>query len=117
MHDGGIHEGREKARRMDRTITLNLTAEEATQLLGKAMSEISESCWGAGWRDGTEDALPPLIALAVATGENQEWGQLWIWTQDANLIMQIADALGHWATLGLHIDGPEYLPYQPRQEG
>lgn len=108
MHDKGIDD----RGRMDKTITVILTDAQGTQLLGKLMSEISETCWASGWFRGVEDDLPRIIAMAAATRDKQEWGKLFVWPDDADLIIALVTALGHWATPS--DDDLVYLPYQPK---
>lgn len=99
---------------MDKTITITLTNEQCTQILGRMMSEISERCWTAGWISGAEDDLPPLIAMAAASRETQGWGQSLVWPDESDIMIALVASMGHWATLNPDINGIEYLPYQPK---
>lgn len=67
------------------------------QLLGKAMSDISEECFYAGWLGGTEDEVPELCRRAIETDQPQVWGQGTITPDQAIGLNYIAEQLGYWA--------------------
>jgi hypothetical protein len=69
------------------------------QLLGQAMSEVSEECWSAGWLGGTEDAIPILCHRAIESGQPQRWGGGAITVEQARGMSFLAEQLGCWANL------------------
>ena len=83
----------------------------ATQILGKAMSAISERCYRAGWLGGTEYFVPELCRRAVANGRSQPWGHDTVSPAEANSLIQIACTSGAWADLD--DVGTGYEPFDP----
>ncbi|WP_439629454.1 hypothetical protein [Gemmata sp.] len=69
------------------------------QLLGGAMSAISEECWSAGWISGTEDAIPGLCHRALESGRTQHWGRWSVTLEQARGLTFVAEQLGCWADL------------------
>ena len=86
--------------------------------LGSMMSDTSEDCWCAGWLDGTEDMLPQLCRQAVRTGQPQQWGQGLITPRRAQMMIELAEELGHWVKW--HDFDPDfgdvYIPHVPKLE-
>ena len=82
------------------------------QLLGNAMSGISEECWYAGWCGGAEDDIPELCRRALESGQSQPWGHGDVTPVQARGLVYPAAQMGYWATLGEA--GFGYAPHQPR---
>lgn len=80
------------------------------QLLGDAMSDISEDCYYAGWLGDSESLIPELCRRAVETGTIQRFGHGEVTPEKALALMYLADLLGCWANLDPVGDG--YVPHQ-----
>ena len=87
------------------------TRHSLVQLLGGAMSDISEDCWSAGWLTGGEDFIPELCRRAVATGLPQKFGQGYVTAERARGLVYLAEHIGCWANWDPNAD--EYVPHQP----
>ena len=87
------------------------TRHAVLQLLGQAMSDISEECWSAGWLGGTEHHVPELCRRAVETGKPQRWGPGEVTLGRARALLYLAEQLGCWADLDEL--GVGYLPFNP----
>lgn len=81
------------------------------QLLGKAMSDVSEECYCAGWLDGTEYFVPELCRRALTTRQTQHWGRWEVTPELARGLQALADQVGSWANLDADATG--YIPFQP----
>jgi len=74
-----------------------VTREELIDILGQAMSDVSEDCWCAGWLDDTEEDLPKLVAEALRTGEPQPWGLGgYVSPEAARHLAGMRERLGAW---------------------
>ncbi|HET6575988.1 MAG TPA: hypothetical protein VFG68_20475 [Fimbriiglobus sp.] len=87
------------------------TRHSLLQLLGKAMSDISEECYYAGWLGGTEYFVPELCRRALESGRPQLWGHGEVTPEEARGLTYLADRLGYWADLDDAATG--YVPHQP----
>jgi hypothetical protein len=87
------------------------TRNAVLQLLGAAMSDISEECYCAGWSGGTQYAVPELCRRAIATGETQHWGHGEVTLVKARGLVALAELVGSWADLDQI--GAGYVPFQP----
>jgi hypothetical protein len=87
------------------------TRHSVLQLLGKAMSDISEDCWSAGWLGGTEYDVPELCRRAVESDVPQRWGGDVITPERARGLLYLAEQIGSWADLDEA--GVAYVPHQP----
>src|SRR6266540_3763096 len=87
------------------------TRHAVLQLLGKAMSDISEDCWSAGWLGGTESDVPELCRRAVESGQPQRWGGGTVTPEKALGLMYLAEQIGCWADLDEA--GVGFVPQQP----
>src|SRR5437762_13129857 len=85
------------------------TRHSLLQLLGKAMSDISEDCYHAGWMDGAEYIVPEWCRRAVATGRPQFWGMGEVKPERAIGLIWLAGQLGSWADLDRSRGG--YIPH------
>ena len=75
----------------------DMTRDAVLQLLGNAMSDISEECWYAGWVGGAEYHIPGLCRRAVETGRPQPWGHGAVTSEAALGLAYLAEQLGCWA--------------------
>ncbi len=87
------------------------TRHALVQLLGNAMSDISEDCWCAGWLGGAEHDIPELCRRAGESGRAQRWGLGEITPEQGRALVYLADQLGSWADLDK--PGVGFVPYQP----
>lgn len=87
------------------------TEHSLLQILGDAISIISEKCWCAGWLGATEKYVPELCRRAVFTGVPQKWGLGQISPEEARGLCYLAGLIGAWADLDER--GVDYVPYQP----
>lgn len=96
-------------------VTLQLTRDEAIKMMGNIMSEISERCYCAGWLSDTEEIVPRMVADALSTGKDQEWGLGTLRVYEAKYLKKLADSLGHWVAFNMDTaeDAPEYIAYIP----
>jgi hypothetical protein len=69
------------------------------QLLGNAMSGVSEDCYCAGWLGGTEYFVPELCRRALESGQPQYWGHGEVTAETARGLTYLAEQLGYWANL------------------
>jgi len=71
----------------------SLTKTELTPIaraLAVAMSDLSETCWAAGWMSGTSEAIWSLI-------HNDLWQNVWSATPDEiEMFATLADQCGYW---------------------
>jgi hypothetical protein len=81
------------------------------QILGNAMSDISEDSYCAGWLGGAEYCVPELCRRALASGEPQFWGHGEVTPDQARGLMALAEIVGSWANLDEAMTG--YVPFQP----
>lgn len=70
-----------------------------TQVLGEAMSAISERCYYAGWMGGAEYLIPELCRRAIATDTRQPWGHGFVSPGDARELCALAERAGGWVDL------------------
>jgi hypothetical protein len=84
---------------------------DLAQQLGKAMSDISEDCYCAGWLGGTEYLVPELCRRAVLTGTPQFWGHGEVTPAQAQELIALAERAGCWADTDYLSVG--YDPFQP----
>lgn len=101
--------------RGDPSVITQLTRDEAIQMMGDIMSEISERCYCAGWMDGTEEVVPQLVAEALSTGQDQGWCMNELRLHEAKHLKALNDYLGHWVDFNMG-DGPTYIPYTPEKQ-
>jgi len=94
----------------DITITLTLTRESAIDLMYDMMRGISQEAYFSGWIEGIEKDIPPLVRLALETGQNQSLDGATISVSDAKILQSLADQLGHWVAYGR-------VPYIPHEGG
>jgi hypothetical protein len=87
------------------------TRNAVLQLLGAAMSDISEECWCAGWLLGSEYYIPELCRRAVDSGHPQRWGPGEVTMVQALGLVYLAEQLGCWAALDSV--GVGYVAHQP----
>ncbi len=87
------------------------TRHSLVQLLGGAMSEISEDCWSAGWLTGGEDFIPELCISAATTGVSRKFGLGYVTAERARGLVYLAGHIGCWANWDPN--GDEYVPHQP----
>ena len=87
------------------------TRSAVLQLLGDAMSAVSEDCWSAGWVGGAQYHIPELCRRAVEFGRPQQWGPGTITPENALGLMYLAEQIGCWADLD--DAGVGYVPHQP----
>ncbi len=87
------------------------TRHSLVQLLGSAMSELSEEAYCAGWLGGTEYVVPELCRRAVETGVIQRWGRWEVTPDFARGLIHIAEQIGSWADLDE--PGSGYVAFQP----
>jgi hypothetical protein len=87
------------------------TRHAVLQLLGNAMSDVSEDCYCAGWGGGTEYFVPELCHRAIESGQPQYWGQGEITVETARSLTYLAEQLGCWANLD--DAGVNYVPHSP----
>jgi hypothetical protein len=87
------------------------TRSALVQLLGQAMSDISEDCYCASWLGGTEYSVPELCRRAIATGQTQYWGHGQVTPAQARGLTFLAEQIGAWADLDEPGDG--YVPHDP----
>jgi hypothetical protein len=81
------------------------------QQLGKAMSDISEDCYCAGWMRGTEYLVPELCRRAVEFNRVQHWGHGEVTPELARELWALAERAGCWA---VEDDASvAYDPFQP----
>ena len=85
------------------------------QLLGEAMSGLSEDCWAAGWPKGLEDYLPELCRRAVETGVPQKFGVGYVTPLRARGLCFVAELIGSWANIDLTSSDSTYVAHQPGQ--
>ncbi|AMV28986.1 hypothetical protein VT84_31620 [Gemmata sp. SH-PL17] len=81
------------------------------QLLGNAMSDISEDCWAAGWLGGTEYHVPELCRRAAESGRAQRWGAGTVTPDRALGLVYLTEQIGCWADLDAA--GVAYVPHHP----
>ena len=81
------------------------------QQLGKAMSDISEECYCAGWLGGTEYFVPELCRRAIASGRSQYWGFGRVTPTRAKELTALAEKAGCWADTDYMSVG--YDPFVP----
>ena len=88
------------------TITISMTRDEAIDMMGELMREISQDAYLAAWMDGIEDEIPPLVEAVLSSGQNQKynWGEVTV--MQAKKLKALADQLGHW----VDDDGEPYTP-------
>jgi hypothetical protein len=89
----------------------DVTRRALLQLLGKAMSDISEECYCADWVGGTEYFVPELCRRAITTGQTQFWGHGEVTPELARGLIALAELIGSWADLDEARIG--YVPYHP----
>ncbi|MBA4065225.1 MAG: hypothetical protein C0501_16240 [Isosphaera sp.] len=87
------------------------TRNAVLQLLGEAMSNVSEDCLYAGWSVGTEYLVPELCRRAVATGQTRHWGHGEVTPGRGLGLSALAEWVGSWANLDAAATG--YVPFQP----
>lgn len=80
-------------------------------VLGRLMSDLSETCWSAGWLEGTEYLVPELCRRAVERDEPQPWGQGEVAPALAKALAVLAGELRHWANLDAR--GAGYVAFDP----
>ena len=68
-------------------------------LLGSLMSEVSESCYRAGWLGDTECLVPELCRRAKETQEVQSWGHGSVTPTIAECLWCISEELNSWVNL------------------
>jgi hypothetical protein len=81
------------------------------QLLGNAMSDISEEAYCAGWVVGTQYFVPELCRRAEATRQTQFWGHGEVTPEQARGLVALAELVGSWANMDEA--GVAYVPHQP----
>ena len=81
------------------------------QVLGNAMSDISEDCYCAGWMGGAEYFVPELCRRALDTNQSQNWGHGEVTQEQARGLLALAELVGSWADLD--DDATGYIPFQP----
>ena len=81
------------------------------QLLGAAMSDVSEDCYCADWLAGTEYIVPELCRRALSTKQDQHWGHGEVTPERALGLITLADLVGSWANRDE--SGIGYVPFQP----
>src|SRR5262245_48140399 len=77
----------------------DVTRHALVQQLGRAMSDVSEDCYCAGWLGGTEYFVPELCRRAAATGRPQYWGHGEVTPERAAGLLALAELLRCWADL------------------
>lgn len=87
------------------------TRHALVQLLGNAMSDVSEECWCAGWLGGTEHIVPELCRRALASRQTSCWGRWEVTLERARGLQALADHIGSWANLDNDATG--YIAFQP----
>ncbi len=87
------------------------TRHAVLQILGNAMSDISEESYCAGWATGTEYIVPELCRRALDSGQPERWGRWEVTPETARGLTHLAGELGCWATL--NDSGTGYVPHQP----
>jgi hypothetical protein len=81
------------------------------QQLGREMSQISETCYCAGWLVGTEYLVPELCRRAVESGQTQYWGHGEVLPVQALRLWELAERIGCWTNVDTASLG--YVPFQP----
>lgn len=87
------------------------TRHAVLQLLGRAMSDVSEECWYAGWVGDAEYLIPELCRRVVEAGRPLLWGRGTVTPETALGLMYLAERLGCWANW--EKAGAAYAPHQP----
>lgn len=89
------------------TITIKMTRDEAIDMMGELMQQISQDAYMMAWADDLETDIPPLVEAALSSGLPQKynWGEVTV--MQAKTLKALADQLGHWVTW----DVEGYLPY------
>jgi hypothetical protein len=82
-----------------------------TELLGDLMSSISEDCYYAGWEKGTEYIVPALCTRVANLNRSQFWAHGQVGTGLADILLSIAEKLGHWVNLNDNASG--YVLFDP----
>ena len=83
------------------------------QAMGELMTSISERCVNAGWPNDWQDKLPKVCYELVATqSPSTQWGFYELQLEEAQVLVGLAEALGHWVTL-VDVDNWRnvYAPY------
>jgi hypothetical protein len=81
------------------------------QRLGRAMSDVSEQCYCAGWLDGTEYFVPELCRRALESGRTQYWGHGEVTLELADQLVALAERVECWADTDC--DSVGYIPFKP----
>ncbi len=81
------------------------------QLLGDAMSAISEEAYCASWLPRTASIIHELCRRAVEEQRPQIWGNAELTPPRAKAMIFIAEQIGAWANL--NGAGPGYVEFQP----
>src|SRR3954462_11666022 len=87
------------------------TRSALVQLLGRALSDVSEECYHSGWLGGNEYFVPELCRRAIATGQTQYWGHGQVTPEQARGLTFLAEQIGAWADLDE--PGSGYIPFDP----
>lgn len=94
--------------RSSSSVIMQLSRDEAIQMLGDFMSQISEDIWSAGWMGALEDIIPAAVADVLSGKKERDIVTL----EQAKQLKALADYLGHWVEYNMG-DGPTYIPYTP----
>ena len=81
------------------------------QLLGSAMSDVSEESYCAGWLGGWEYYLPEFCRRALESRQTQIWGRCDVTVETASTLKFLADQVGSWAMSD--VAGFGYIPHSP----
>ena len=90
-----------------------------THALGYYITNISEDSYAAYWMGGIENIAPAFLCDVVETCiTGLPYGQgATVDVGEAQIMVAIADFLGHWVDYNMATDEPEYIPYTPDAEG
>lgn len=84
-----------------------------TQAMGELMTSISERCVSSGWPDNWQDELPSVCyEINTTRSLSTQWGLYELHLEEAQVLIGLAEALGHWVTLADVKDNRNiYAPY------
>jgi hypothetical protein len=94
--------------------TVEVSRDAAIYMLGSLMSELSETCYAAGWHMDMQEIVPAKCREVLRTGKASPWGMSELSLADAKRMNELAVGLGHWVTFNPNGDEPEYVPYYPK---
>ena len=79
--------------------------------LGRAMSDVSERCYCAGWLIGTEYQLPELCRRITLTKKPHPWGYSEVTVHEASNLQMLVQEVGSWVNLVEDASG--YVLFNP----